>query len=181
MLIIVFRKEEDKRWGMICLMRGKEKKTKKEDKLRPNNCTNTDRIWVPAVLEKHFSFQHHREHWLTTEGYTNPYSESNYSLEINPPGSDFESVCSHACVKYTHFWCLFLLFPIILCRKGPEVLARQQAQRPPAVCLSSQGKLHFGVHQTQHRQLVKGSDSPPIFSIGVTSPWILCIVLSFTL
>ena len=35
---------------------------------------------------------------------------------------------------------------------------------------SKEGKLHPGVHQTQHNQLVKRGDYPAVFSIGAASP-----------
>ena len=35
---------------------------------------------------------------------------------------------------------------------------------------SKEGKLHPGVHQTQHNQLVKRGDSPAVFSVAAASP-----------
>ena len=41
-------------------------------------------------------------------------------------------------------------------------------------------RLHPGLHQTQHSQLVKGSDYLAVFSTGVASPGVLCAVLGPT-
>ena len=35
---------------------------------------------------------------------------------------------------------------------------------------SKEGKLHAGVHQTQHKQLVKRGDYPAVFRVGAASP-----------
>lgn len=46
---------------------------------------------------------------------------------------------------------------------------------------SQEGKLHPGMHQTQHNQLVKTGDSPAVFHIGAALPWVLCAGLGPTI
>jgi len=58
------------------------------------------------------------------------------------------------------------------CRKGSVGAGRQQAQYEPAVCPGSyEGKLHPGVLQTQHNQLVKRADYLAVFSVGAGSEY----------
>ena len=68
------------------------------------------------------------------------------------------------------------------CRKGSGGAGRQQTLYESAVCPGSQeGKLHRGVHQTQHNQPIKRGDYPAVFSVGAASPRILCAVLGPTI
>lgn len=49
------------------------------------------------------------------------------------------------------------------------------------ICFGSQeNKPHPGVHQAQHKQLVKSSNYPSVLSVGAASLCILCAVLDIT-